>query len=158
MGEDVDVGGGFEVAVAVVEEAAAVVGRRVAYEWCRRWERRKSRQEITYPLMCILRVYSIEFNKQHFFSCMCEACRRVWYDMIMPLNKGYTGVLLEKWQCSSWSSSNVSSSRLEVIKSSPHTSQHIRYLRGFNNIELPFVISQNARHWVNYPKNTYRHD
>lgn len=29
-------GGGFEVAVAVVEEAAAVVGRRVAYEWCRR--------------------------------------------------------------------------------------------------------------------------
>ena len=84
----------------------------------------KSRQEITYPLMCILRVYSTKFNKQHFFSCMCEACGRVLYDMEMPLNKRYTHVWLETWQCSS---SNVSSSRIEVMQSSPHTSQHSQH-------------------------------
>ena len=77
--------------------------------------------------MCILRVYSIKFNKQHFFSCMCEACGRVWYDMIMLLNNGYTGVWLERWQCSSSSSSNVSSSRIDVTQSSPHTSQHSQH-------------------------------
>lgn len=47
--------------------------------------------------MCIQRVYSIKFNKQHFFSCTCEPCGHVWYDIRLPLNTGYLGTWLEPW-------------------------------------------------------------